>query len=401
LAVPVEQKSPLAFVDEYGQATLEVDKPDVGTHFVLTSVLVEEAAAPAARAAVDAIREKYFPAGDLRAARLAKSPQRFRQVLDDVNRIPFKFYAVVVDKREIQGEAGLAFQDSFYKFLSGLLYRKLFAAFPNLHVTADELGREDFMAGFAKYLVANHRDTLFDRPRVAFASGKEEPLIQLADLVCGAIARTYDAANTTQRSADLLARIRTDHALVIDEWPVRYRAASGTGSLIPGDTADDDIARYAIASAEKFIETHDGSTDEERRAQLVALKKLLYEVRFGDARTYVPTQVLRETLEAIGESRGEQWLRSNVIAQLRDAGVLVASSPQGYKIPVTISDVSDFVAVTDTVVHPMLNRVARARNAVLLITKGRVDVLSGEKLTLLRAAVDSIGKVGEGEPLDE
>jgi hypothetical protein len=79
-----------------------------------------------------------------------------------------------------------------------------------------------------------------------------------------------------------------------------------------------------------------------------------------------------------------------VIAQLRDAGVLIASSPQGYKIPVAISDVSDFVAVTDSIDHPMLNRVARARDAVLLVTKGRVDVLSGEKLSLLRAAVEAI-----------
>jgi hypothetical protein len=378
--VTSERRAPLAFVDEYGQANLDVDQPDVGSHFVLAAVLVEAGDAVGVRAAVDAVRAKHCQAGELRSKRLAKNPTRFRAVLDDLNPIPFRFYAVVVDKREIHADSGLAFKDSFYKFLAGLLYRKLFNAFPDLHVTADEFGRDDFMDGFARYLIANHRDTLFDRPRVTFASSKDEPLVQLADIICGTLARTYDVTKTTEKTSELLSVIRSDHALLIDEWPVRYRAASGTGSLLPADPADDDIARYGVSQAEKFIEEHEGSIEEERRAQVLTLKRLLYEVRFADSHAYVATQVLHETLEATGEPRNDQWLRSKVIAQLRDSGVLIASSPQGYKIPISVADVSDFVAVTDTI-------------AVRLITQGRVDVLAGDKLRLLRSAVDSIKQV--------
>jgi hypothetical protein len=70
--------------------------------------------------------------------------------------------------------------------------------------------------------------------------------------------------------------------------------------------------------------------------------------------------------------------------------VLIASSRHGYKIPIAITDIADFAAITDSVVHPMLNRIARARDAVLLVTEGDVDVLAGEKLGQLRAAVDAI-----------
>lgn len=108
------------------------------------------------------------------------------------------------------------------------------------------------MDGFARYLLANHRDTLFDRPRVTFASSKDEPLVQLADVICGTLARTYDMTKTTEKSAELLAVIRQDHAILIDEWPVRYRPASGTGSVVPGDPADDDLARYSIARADEL-----------------------------------------------------------------------------------------------------------------------------------------------------
>jgi len=146
-------------------------------------------------------------------------------------------------------------------------------------------------------------------------------------------ARADNMTKTTEKSAELLAVIRQDHAILIDEWPVRYRPASGTGSVVPGDPADDDLARYSIARAEEFIEGHEGVADDVARAQVVILKRLLYEVRFGDPRAYIPTQALQETLESVGESRDVQWLRSTVIAQLRDAGVLISSSPQGYKFP--------------------------------------------------------------------
>ena len=73
--------------------------PDVGTHFVLTAVLVEEDAAATMRAAVDAVRAKHFQTGELRSKKLAKNPERFRRVLEDLKGIPFKFYAIVVDKQ--------------------------------------------------------------------------------------------------------------------------------------------------------------------------------------------------------------------------------------------------------------------------------------------------------------
>ena len=381
---------PLVFVDEYGQANLDVETADVGTHFILTAVLIQPEAAAETRAAVDAVRAKYFQTGELRSKRLASNYERFRRVLEDLRPIPFKFYAVVVDKREIRTESGLAYKDSFYKFLSGLLYRKLFGAFSNLSVTADAFGREDFMEDFARYLLLNHRTTLFDRPTIAFVDSRAEPLVQLADIICGTIARTYDATKTTESGAELLALIRSDHALLIDEWPVRYRPQSADGAIVAGDPNDSDIARYCISKAEDFLQTHGNSSDEEIRAQVLVLKTLLYEVRFGEPRSYVSTQQLQAMLELLGEPRSDQWMRTNVIARLRDANVLIASSPHGYKLPMAVADVVDFVEVVDTNVHPMLNRVAGARDAVLLITQGRVDVLAGERHALLRAAVDAV-----------
>lgn len=127
----MEAASLKVFVDEFGQPNLDVSKADVGTHFVLVAILVNATEIAAARSAVEAVRAKQFQSGEMRAKRLAKNLDRYRAVLGELNDIPFKFYAIAVDKREIRVESGLAFKDYFYNFMNGLLYRRLFNTFPN------------------------------------------------------------------------------------------------------------------------------------------------------------------------------------------------------------------------------------------------------------------------------
>jgi len=373
--VSSDRTPPLAFVSSVGDPRTEPPAA-AGHHFVLAAVLVTEAQAAT-------VRDGAAKLG--LADPLARSEGGLRASLVAAAALPFRVYAVVIDKREMHAGTGLAHTSSATGVVSSLVHRKLFEAFPDLHVVSHERARAPFMEAFSQFVAEHHQSTLFDRPRVTFATPEAEPLVALADVVSRALSRAYEDT----KHADLMALVR-ERAVLIDEWPVRYRAASGTGSLTDGDPSDDDLARYGIARAEEFLAKNETHADEGIRAQVVILKKLLYELRFGDPHGYVSSQALRDTLDAVGAPSGEQWLRSNVIAQLRDAGVLVASSPQGYKIPVAVADVSAFVAVTDTVVHPMLNRVARAREAVLLVTGGRVDVLAGDKLGLLRTAVDAI-----------
>ncbi len=80
--------------------------------------------------------------------------------------------------------------------------------------------------------------------------------------------------------------------------------------------------------------------------------------------------------------------------------MLIASSHRGYKLPASVSDIGDFVDRTDTVVHPMLNRLARARDTVRRLTGGRVDVLAAPRYDLLRRAVDAIASGDEGNDDD-
>lgn len=69
------------------------------------------------------------------------------------------------------------------------------------------------------------------------------------------------------------------------------------------------------------------------------------------------------------------YLYRRIIAPLRDAGVILASSSQGYKIPVSVEDITTYINQTHTVVSPMLHRIGICRNLIKQQTNNDLDVL--------------------------
>jgi len=71
-------------------------------------------------------------------------------------------------------------------------------------------------------------------------------------------------------------------------------------------------------------------------------------------------------------------------------GVVLAGSPNGYKLALRAADIGEYLEHTESIVQPMLTRVALARQSVKLDTSGRYDILdqSTPLRTLVEAATD-------------
>ncbi|SDH45411.1 hypothetical protein SAMN04487996_13813 [Dyadobacter soli] len=81
------------------------------------------------------------------------------------------------------------------------------------------------------------------------------------------------------------------------------------------------------------------------------------------------------------------YFQTKVIAQLREAGVLIASSSRGYKLPASETDLDDFVSHSNTIISPMLSRVKRFRDQVHTATSGEIDILAHDEYALIRKVV--------------
>jgi len=94
----------------------------------------------------------------------------------------------------------------------------------------------------------------------------------------------------------------------------------------------------------------------------------------------------------VGARRGKNvslhYFQTKVIAPLRDAGVLVASSSRGYKLPASKQDLYDFVSHSNTIIEPMLSRVKKFRDQIVRATDGKLDILAADEYKLIRKVVD-------------
>ena len=155
---------------------------------------------------------------------------------------------------------------------------------------------------------------------------------------------------------------------------------------------DELVRRHCYRQAVQFLEERRETAGEHEQpsAQLEVLRFLLFRVRYGGDRAFISTD---EILEHLGTNAGipmsKYQLRTMVIAPLRDAGVIVASGREGYKIPVRETDLIEFAAHAQSIIPPMLSRLSRARNALRLASLGTLDILEAPSFAELRALVDS------------
>jgi hypothetical protein len=382
-------------VDEYGNPNLATETAGVSRYFILSVVIVPALQLDDVRTSVEAVRKAVFQTGKMKSARVGKNRQRWQMLLASLSPIPFKFYALAVNKDSITKTSGLKWKGSFYKHLCGRAYDKVMRAYPDLHVRADQYGRSEFQESFASYIRLNHRPTLFDRGTFDFVDGKTDVLVQLADIICGVLARCYDPDMRLTGAAELLGLIR-GQALLVDEWPPMHRLTSTGHELKASSEVDGRVAQYSLGRAEEFVVENEDSPDEVVRCQVGVLEQLLLECRLGSNRYVLAANLIKNLEDRMLEPKGEAWFRLSVIAGLRDAGVLVAGSSAGYKLPTSEADLEMFARHAEGVCVPLLRRVQAACDAIKLTTRGQIDILAKPEMATLGGllgAVDARTKV--------
>lgn len=176
-----------AFVDESGNTDLDTSKGGSSGFFIVCSILVAEKDLDAAYAQAEALRKRHFQTGEIKSSSLKlKDADRRARILNDLSELPFKLYFTVVDKSRIHKDGGLRIKTSFIKYVNGLLYERLFHAYPDLRMIVDEHGGQDFQESLRSYVLDRFVDDLFgDQDAFQTTSSKNNVLVQVADFFAG------------------------------------------------------------------------------------------------------------------------------------------------------------------------------------------------------------------------
>lgn len=102
----------------------------------------------------------------------------------------------------------------------------------------------------------------------------------------------------------------------------------------------------------------------------------MFQVHNVDAHKYISSHQLLSVLDEYADKKVRpNYLYRRVIAPLRDAGVILASCAHGYKIPISVEDITTYFNQTHMIVSPMLHRVEICRNLIKQQTNNALDVL--------------------------
>lgn len=381
----------VAFLSEWGNDTLDFSKRASElptTHFIVTAVIVSKEDIAAAKRVIEAVRNRHFTGGVLDSELTANNHGKRKEILEDIDEAPFKIFAVIVDKRQLIGE-GLRYKGSFYKFLHSLADRELYRLFPNLDLVSSQLGDNTFMKGFVKYVQENHISNLFSESTFGFAGLENDGLVQAAAYIAGTLARCYDETVITEQRGEFIELLRRK-LLSIQFFPDSL-VINPAPAPVAGQDYNETLATLSINLANDFLHRKSLSPVPQIKDQVSCLGYLLFHFRHINPTRYITSFELMEHIRArTGKKVSLHYFQTKVIAQLRDAGVLIASSSRGYKLPASQGDLYDFVSHSNTIISPMLSRVKRFRDQVHTATSGEIDILAHEEYALIRKVVVDI-----------
>jgi hypothetical protein len=247
------------------------------------------------------------------------------------------------------------------------------------------------MRGFESYLIRQIPPDLFAERSFRFADSRDEVLLQVADFLSGSLARALDPKKLSPEAATILKLIMK-RAFAVEPWPPRSLPVPELSPVHVGFSPHDElIQRHCLRQVELFLDRNEAAAEhnEQLRAQGEFLRFLLFKVRFVDPRAFFSTgEIIDHLAVGAGIHLSEHAIRSSVIGPLRDAGVVLASGSDGFKIPTCESDIAKFLALADSMIPPMLARIRRARDELKMASDTKLDILGAARFQHLRSLVD-------------
>lgn len=376
-----------AYLDECGGYGFDFTKSQNSPLFIIAAILVKGSDIKTVEERIDKIRKEDFRGTEIKSKNIKGNCKRREKIIKKTLDLPYNIFALVVDKRTIFSSHGITKNKKyFYEFLNNLVYTELRSAYPYLSIVTDQVGNNDYVQEFVKY-VRSHRKpiSLFDYEYLEPVDSKSTNGVQLADLVAGTIAYAYDEEKKKKVPANInFLELLNKKITIIKLFPQSY-----DDSLFEHEEGNPDymkeIAEVAYRKARLFIENNKQNNDEDVQRQVFVLEYLLFRFRYNSFRKYIPT---KEIMGALVKSNfpkiTEQAFRNKVIGKLRDNGVIISSSHKGYKLPSSDKEIYDYYQHVNSVILPMIHRLNLCNDLLKMAGNNNVDYLKQGKFDFLQ-----------------
>lgn len=383
-----------AYIDEYGAFGFKFEKSGCSTSMILSAIIVDEKDLSEVEKAAEIITKEYFGNGEMKSKSVGRNHPRRIEILNELMKLPFKVYIFVIDKTMIYDNCGPRYKPTFYKFFDSKIYSELCNNYREITIYADNVGGSEYIKEFSAYVrkkLSTKQLTLFDDHRFFMNDSKKNHIIQIADIISGSLAYTFDGTKKPLAEGNdyLQMLINNKKVIAVKKFPHSYDSYS-VESRPEDESYEHDIARICYRRALSFLKQNENSTDDDLKMQVITLKYLLFRFVNNRFRKFISTKELISNLKDRGfENINTTKFRTAVIGKLRDADVIISSNSKGYKIPATKSELYDYVNFEQSIILPIVARLVKSRNLLYEGTEGNFDLFARDEYKQL---VSMLGK---------
>ena len=208
----------LVFVDESGDAGLKIDAGS-SEYFIVTLVLFEDRdEALRADEQINTLRKELDFRLDFEFHFNKLNSALRERFLAAVAPHGFFYHSIVINKAKLTGK-DFQFKDSFYKYACSLVFENAKPYLDSATVVIDGSGSREFKRQLTAYLKKRINDRHGDYQhikKVKIQDSKNNNLLQLADMICGAVARSYKA---DKRDARKYRQLIAHREISVQFWP--------------------------------------------------------------------------------------------------------------------------------------------------------------------------------------
>ena len=369
--------------DEFGTSTLKSNDVKNINHFVYAAIVIKESQLEKAKNVRDEMSKKFFKGNVLKSSsRILKNEQTRLEVLDYLtNNLKFIVYLLVIDKEKLDKEkGGLRFKKVFYKYFQNIFVGQIKNNFSDFEIYVDNLINEKYQIELKDYIAKKYQNNFFENYHIS--DDKEEPLIQLADILAGSYGRVFNAAFLSD-SSESIFNILNPVTANTSFFPYK----EGNKLFVANEEKKIDEELYSIVRNDAF-EILENENDIIIKSVLEYLLWHQKVMPFRYAQTYEITSALKHNT---GKELSVENLRA-IIKKQRFKGVIIVSSSgkSGYKLAVNKSDVHIYFSHYLNYILPMLKKVEIANSVFMNKTVG--DFIPLEGMNELKSLVETLGK---------
>lgn len=312
-----------------------------------------------------------FNLKEFKSSRIRQERRRI-QILKELQEVDFKFINLSIDKSRVYG-VWKHNPKVFYKYTQKILHRELHRLYPDRNVTIDQFSDEKYQESLKIYLEDNSQLELFNSV-LNIGSAKNNVLIQLSDLIAGTNRKLIGGEFESPIPIRGLLAAKELHLLV---WPENFNRLNIDSIK---DKEDKNVADISISYADRYIENN--KEDPSFNHRIMILEYLLFQVKFIDKNSYIYSLELISWLEKNNIKYSEEEFRKNIIGPLRDDGVVIAGSRKGMKIPMSVTELVDYLSYTSSRYITMIKRFKETFKTLNGSALGSIEIFNSDEFKI-------------------